>query len=631
MIAGRVGLVAAPSAIGMAFPGIASGTAATLSFTDYGKCDGATDDGAAFAKALSDLNAAGGGTLLLPPKSIAITMSATPTFDIPANVRIVGTRGATTILLSSTNEAAYVAFAGSAGDNVTFDGIKFVRNSNCTMMFFYPAGYDGFHLRHCVIDGQRATFANTVHGFVLNRAGTKKNITLNNCVLTGTDYGLLQANHITDDVDTIVVDQCTFTGNYADDLEFNAPNSNMTNVTVSNCRFTNNLGTSTTASLGVGMAHVVNGVVRDCHFENYFSDAIHLEDYCENVVISGNQIITCATNPSTTTLTDRERGGITVNHGCSGVVITGNALDHTANQNSLHGIVVKNLSGETTAGGRPAIEPRRITITDNIIRCGGSYQGMWIVMVDDLVVRGNTVVGSGTVEGGIWDRGNEGYGIKISGGSSAIEANVVSGFRYGLSGPFISVNDDVMNPPWSARRALGNPGNVTGNLMRNCYIGVVAVPSGALTISGNTMFNCVRPMIAGENEYTAEPCAITGNFAMGCTYPMEIGGKQVVVRSSGGSTAPVGGARTINVDDTFLTMPIDTVISFSGGGMLTLTTPVTVSRPYVAGSPYALVGTVSETDIEAGEYGIATGLVHSTTAENNRVAISANTDTAAGR
>jgi hypothetical protein len=112
----------------------------TLNFIDYGVCDGTTNDRAAFATALAALATAGGGTLLLPPKDIAITMNAQPTFDIPANTRIVGTRGATRLLLSSTANDAYVAFAGSAGNNVTFEGITFLRNTNCTGFVFYPNG-----------------------------------------------------------------------------------------------------------------------------------------------------------------------------------------------------------------------------------------------------------------------------------------------------------------------------------------------------------------------------------------------------------------------------------------------------------------------------------------------------------
>ena len=86
--------------------------AVSVNFANYGACDGTTNDTAAFTQALVDLSSAGGGTLVLPPKSIALTLNAEPTFNIPANTKIVGTPGATKLLLTSTNNTSYVAFAG---------------------------------------------------------------------------------------------------------------------------------------------------------------------------------------------------------------------------------------------------------------------------------------------------------------------------------------------------------------------------------------------------------------------------------------------------------------------------------------------------------------------------------------
>ena len=109
-----------------------------VDFTDYGTCDGATDDRAAFVESLAVLEAAGGGTLMLPPADIAITLTGAPTFNIPANTRVVGVAGATRLLLSSDDNDTYRHLFGSAGDSVTFDGLTLVRNSDCTMVFFYP-------------------------------------------------------------------------------------------------------------------------------------------------------------------------------------------------------------------------------------------------------------------------------------------------------------------------------------------------------------------------------------------------------------------------------------------------------------------------------------------------------------
>lgn len=597
-----------------------------VNFADYGACDGTTNDRAAFTTALGVLSSAGGGTLLLPPTEIAITLNALPTFNIPANTRIVGTPGATTILLTSTSNDTYVAVAGSAGDNVIVDGVTFMRNSDCTMIFFYPGATDGFHLRNCVIDGQKSTFATkTVHGISTEYAGDKSNISLRGCTIRGTGYGLLQSNGATGDIDGFLVDDCLFDGNYSDDLEFNAPISEWRNVIVTNSRFVNPQGTNVAASLAVGFAHVTNAVVRDCYFEGYYSDAIHLEDYCTNVVIAGNRIVNCGTVTSTSTSTERDRCGISIMTGSSDVVVSGNILDHRDNENFLHGIVVKNLGGELTPGGRPNIPPFRVTISDNIILCGENYQGMWITNLTDGVISGNTIVGDGAVSGGSYT-GNDGWGMKISGGSGVISGNRITGMRYGIAGPFLDLHNDFLGS-WNGKQALWNSGDVSGNLLSDCYIGVVAVPSGLLNISGNTMADCVRPMVVGENDYGAKPCAVVGNFATGCTYPFEVGSALVVERASGGSTVTVGSGRTITVDDHMRKMPIGTVINFSGGGVFTLTAAATKTRLVVdPDSPFTLTGTVSVADIEADEWGITTNLAHSTTSANNQIRITSNTD-----
>lgn len=602
-----------------------------VEFAALGQCDGVTNDREALSSALSALSTAGGGTLVLPPTDIAVTLNALPTFDVPANTKIVGAPGATRLLLTSSNNSTYVAVFGSSGDNVAFEGLTLVRSSDSTMIFFYPGATDGFHLRDCVIDGNKSTYSsNIVHGMSTERAGSKSNITMTGCTVTGVGYGYLQSNVATGTVDTFTVQNCLFDGNYSDDLEFNSPAGTMSNVSVSNSRFVNPQGTSITASLGVGLAHVTNAVVRDNYFEGYYSDAIHLEDYCTNVVVAGNRIVNCATVPNPSTSTEKDRAGITVMTGCSDVVICGNVLDHTANDNGLHGIVIKNLGGAETPGGRPNIPPLRVTISDNIILCGSDFQGMWITDLTDGVIRGNTIIGAGAVASDAFDGANDGYGMKISGGSCVIDANTVTGFRYGIGGPFIDLHNDDLGS-WNPKKALANVGSVASNLISDCYIGLVAVPAGKLNIVGNTLSDCVRPMVVGENDYVAQPCSVTANFTTGCTYPLEVGGVLVVERAAGGSTVTVGSAKTIEVTDVMRKLPVGTMIKFSGGGILTLTTAVAKSELIIeAESPYDLVGNVSGADIGADEYGMTLKLAHSTTAANDQIRTEANADSPGG-
>lgn len=584
----------------------ASGPHSTLDFDTYGKCDGVTDDAPAFRKALSDLADAGGGTLTLPPRTISMTLTAEPTFSVPGNVRIVGTPG-TTILLTSVNNDVYVSFAADAGDNVTFEGLKLVRNSDCIMYFFSPLGYDGFFIKNCTINGQKSKFTKNVHGIVLNHGGPKRNIVLESCHFTDLDFGLLQSNTTTADVDSITVHRCSFSGNFGDDLGFNSPNAQMSNVLVTDCRFADNASQTFEAGYGVAFAHVVKGAIRNCSFENYHNEAIHIEDYSSSVDISDNTIITCGTNPFTETATDLDRGGIVVTYGCSDVTIKNNTLDHRKNTNFLHGIVLKRLQGGITASGRLDVSPNRCTISDNLILCGENYQGMWIVDTADVTVTGNKVIGAGHVANNTWHDGNSGFGIMVDGPRSLLSGNSVTGFRYGISGPIKNDGTYYLN----IRKALGDPGIVLQNTVSNCYIGIIGVTAGQLTVQNNVISDCVRPMVIGDGQSSSRSCQVIDNVAIGCFYPIEAGEKLVLIRAAGGSNEIVGSEATVLVEDVLRALPVGTVIYFNDGGVLTLTKAV--DAPQLLGDkghPYAIVGVVSSADIGETSFGVTTNLLH---------------------
>jgi len=607
-----------------------------VDFTDYGACDGVTDDRAAFVSALAVLDSAGGGTLQLPPTDIAITMNALPTFDIPANTTVRGTRGATRLLLSSTSDDVYLALVGSAGDNVAFEGITFLRDTNCTGFLFYPDGYDGFHVRDCVVDGQRDIYDKTFHGWVLHRenfVSPKQNITIIDSLVTKTSYGLLHGNGAVGDIHTIVVDNCDFTANYSDHLEFNAPLGEMTNVVVSNCRFTDLRSESLFSALAIGFATVKGAVVRDCYFDTTYSDAIHLEWSCENILIANNRFVNCATSEEVG-VTGLDRAAINIMARCRDVVVTGNVIDHrpNTNTNGLHAITVRNYTGGVSLLGETCVPPWRITITDNIIHCGENFGGIWACDIADLTIKGNRIVGDGAVSGGAWDDGNIRAGIMADGTNTVIADNAVSGFRYGITGPLVEDLNGAggISLDFNERRALGNPGSVTGNMISDCYMGLVAVSAGATTISGNTMFNCERPMAVGQREFPAEPCAISGNSAKGCTYPLEVGGKLVVKRVAGGSTVTTGTGKSLTVTDTLMTLPIGSVIRFSGGGCLRLATAEAVAQLYDGSTAYTLSGKVYGADIAADEWGLAHGLSHSSTDSDSLVSVVGNADEAIG-
>lgn len=586
----------------------------TVNFVDVGVCDGVTNDAAAFAAALSTLSSAGGGILLLPPKTIAMTVTAFPTFNVPGNVKIVGTPGATRILLTSNSSSADRALMKTAGDNVTIDGVKFVRNADFPLVFFFPGPYNGFHLRNCVIDGQQNSYpAQYVHGIDLDDStGTKGNITVKNCKITRVWFGLLQSNSVTTTVDTITVDDCTFTANFRDDLCFNAPNSLMKDVSVVNSHFRDNVTTDPSAGFGVDFAHVTSGTVHNCYFENYSYEAIHVEDYSTGVVVSDNRLVSCG---------KVDEGGILVMTGSSDVVIVGNTIDATSNTNTDMAIGVLQAGSGTTPGGRASIPPSSITIASNIIRCGAKFVGIYVENAPNIVIQGNQIYGAGAVSAGVWNAGNLQTGILIDGQATVIDGNTVKGFLYGIGGPL------------NTRVILGDPGQVKGNVITDCYVGVLASSPGNLTISANTMSNCVRPLIVGEGGVTAKPCSVVGNSAFGCVYRMEISGKLILNRPADPAyqyTVATGTGRSIYVDNNLLKLPVGTVINFApSGAVFTLTTAITTARPNNA-FPWELVGDVTVATVGATDVGTTTNLAHSTTSANNHVMVANNLDTVAG-
>lgn len=79
---------------------------------------------------------------------------------------------------------------------------------------------------------------------------------------------------------------------------------------------------------------------------------------------------------------------------------------------------------------------------------------------------------------------------------------------------------------------------------------------------------------------------------------------QLLLRAPGSSTLTVGEDKEVAVVDSFLKLPVGTTITFSGGGILTLTKAVHKSYPFIKGTPLILVGDVTVADIGPDEYGL---------------------------
>lgn len=579
---------------------------------DYGATgDGVTDDTAAFTAALADLDTVGGGVLRLPPSDIAVTLTDDPTFIIPGNTTIIGTPGVTRFLMNTNGAASsWRGFATTSGDNVHIIGVEFQRVEDCALVVLRPGGHTGFHLKDCRFDGQMSAYTEVVHGISLDETGTKTTFSVKGCTFTDLRYGVLQSNATTATMSGFTVDDCDFIENQGDDLSFNAPNSLMERIVVSNCRFIDNQSDHYARGYPVSLAHVSDAVVRDCYFTNCNQEAIHLEDYCTNIVISGNRIHHVGQGDFATTSgypNVDARNAICVVSGCTDVLVTGNIIDQRDNTNTLPAIEVRTKYTGTTPGGRTEARPSRVTISDNIILCGDNYQGIWSSRCSDITIRGNQLYGSGVVTGGVYDDANKQWAIGVVGGRVTISDNVVRGFKYGFGG-------SELNSWW----ALGNPGVVTNNMVTDCYVGILAVTAGAVNISSNTMSNCVRPLVVGEGTEEAQPCIVTGNLITGCEHAAELAGHLVMEAMPGISTLTIGSGRTMSVRDNLKKLPIGTVFTFSSGGTFTVTTDVPYAR-LDDGDGRDVIGDVAGASIAAGEVGVTANLQHSTTTANNHM------------
>lgn len=158
--------------------------APTVDVRDFGAVgDGSTNDVAAFRAALSDLDAAGGGTLLVPPGRYLVNGR----IDLISNLRISGSEA--TLLKTAVPDGAWAWFVGVSGDrqgygagvvNVLVEGLTFQAS------FEQPLTACAFALHHAqdvIVDNCRFIQAQgRGHSFDL---GGCRRITVRNSIFAG--------------------------------------------------------------------------------------------------------------------------------------------------------------------------------------------------------------------------------------------------------------------------------------------------------------------------------------------------------------------------------------------------------------------------------------------------------------
>lgn len=314
--------------------------------------------------------------------------------------------------------------------------------------------------------------------------------------------------------------------------------------------------------------------------------------------------------PSGTVLTFSGGGSLTLTTAAAvkATSLTGN-LTSAAITNGATASLYLTPSGHNELG-----VPDRLTIIDNDFRSGASMSScLYLSSTTNVIVRGNTFLGNGSVSGGVWSNPpvSEAAVVVFGGSSNVISGNLISGYSKGIGGEGSSANV-----------AFGHGTIISNNSLANCNTAIDARNAGASTVSTNTFNSCVRPLIIGTASAignTAHPVSVVGNVAYNCTNPLDAYNSWLL---SSTGTAAIGSGVTLSVSNLLTNIASGTILSFSGGGVFTTSATANYNST-------TIIGTLSGNSIGLGETAFVM-TAYSTTAADNIYTTAGNVDAALG-
>jgi hypothetical protein len=321
--------------------------------------DGKTDDRSALANALAA--AKPGDTVFVPPGQYRIVLGKGQRLTVPAGVKLLGNRGGSRFLLGTDGgEKDHREFL-QPGSGSVLQGLTIVRDAAYPAVLFpLFSTLEKVTFKDVEIEGNAEQYSGYCHGFQVGN-GSLKGLHFDTISISGCTFGLFQANQAKGGVEDVLVENSRFARNTSSDLEFNSPNGKMSNVTVRNCFFRENKSKGASGGFAVGFANVSKGTVENCMIQGYGSEALHVEDRSEDILLKGNTIVggsTIQTNGVILVVNDSRR-----------VVIEQNHLDARPNTNKTHLILV-------TAGGPKFKNPSDVTVRGNVL-INGSATKKW--------------------------------------------------------------------------------------------------------------------------------------------------------------------------------------------------------------------------------------------------------------
>lgn len=242
------------------------------------KCDGTTDDSAAWVAALAH-----GGDIYVPEGTTRIVATTTrPYLTVGDGTTVRGAgQGRTKVLLDSDGTGYRECFRLS-GSSPLVRSLSMARTPTVSGVFVRTGTGQGLGLRAVSMDAGTLTAPGYMHGVMLPDHGTVDGLNLDCVTIKGGSYGLLQSSASDATVGGVTIDGCTFTGMTADALEFNSPAGATTDVAVTGSTFTD------VGGFAVGLANVHGVKIDGNTVTGCGKEFVHIEDRSSGIEVTDN-------------------------------------------------------------------------------------------------------------------------------------------------------------------------------------------------------------------------------------------------------------------------------------------------------------------------------------------------------
>lgn len=362
--------------------------------TDYGAVpDGITTSTQAFTDALTAA-ALLGVPVLVPAGNYYIDGSGSQLLNPPTNTRIIGAGKRTTKIIFD-GSAVYFEGIRTNGDGLTIEDLTIeVRPVSGQEAVAIRVLHSDIELNRVEFDGTMVysgSFNHNAYGISLGTSGAQNNLRFYECGFTRFAFPLLKTNIATSTQDEIKYDRCRFYGNFREDISFNGPNGAITDVKVTNCHFENHGGLAAGLdAIYVALASVRGFIVSGNSFRGAVREVIHMEEACQNGVISNNDILVdIDTNGAGIAFLENDVAGLFTLP--KNIIVEGNTIikDGTLKETNTFGIWLINNGSSTFAA-------EQIIVRSNLI--DGFGVGISGLVANDAVVEvvGNLAISCAT-------------------------------------------------------------------------------------------------------------------------------------------------------------------------------------------------------------------------------------------